>query len=30
LEFTDWMLLKAAAFLVVIAVVGFWQGFTGR
>lgn len=30
MEFTDYMLLKAAALLVVIAIVGFIKGFTGH
>lgn len=30
MEFTEFMLWKAGALLVVIAIVGFWKGFTGR
>lgn len=30
MEFTEFMLWKAVALLVVIAIVGFWRGITGR
>jgi hypothetical protein len=30
MEFTEWMLLKGAVMLVIIAIVGFIKGFTGR
>lgn len=30
MEFTDYMLLKAGAALVVIAIIGFIKGFTGH
>lgn len=30
MEFTDYMLLKAAGLLIVIAIIGVWKGFTGR
>jgi hypothetical protein len=30
MEITDWMLWKGIAIVVVVAIVGFWRGFTGR
>lgn len=30
MEFTDWMLIKAAVVIVAACVYGFWMGITGR
>lgn len=30
MEFTEWQFWKAVAIIVIVAVVGFWKGLTGR
>jgi hypothetical protein len=30
MDYIEFKLWKAAVFLVIVAIVGFWKGFTGR